>query len=289
MNRQAQMDMLKKEYHQVEVPEQALAVVQAGIQKARQEKQHSAQQKRWGKIAAAAAVIAVVALPNLNPQIAAAVADVPILNKVVQIVTLDYYQEKDESGKYEANVQTPELAAQGDAQLQSSVGEINAEVQDYAQQMIAQFQQEMEEQGGVYGLTVQYNVVTNNEAWFTLQIATSETMASNAQSVRYYNLDKATGKYVQLSDLFAPTADYITIISDDIKAQMKARMAEDETKVYFVDTDMPEDDFQQIAADQSFYYNQEGQLVIAFNEYEVAPGYMGCPQFIINDAVLAGL
>lgn len=147
----------------------------------------------------------------------------------------------------------------------------------------------MEEQGGVYGLTVQYNVVTNNEAWFTLQIATLETMASGAQSVRYYNLDKATGKYVQLSDLFAPTADYITVISDDIKAQMKARMAEDETQIYFVDTDMPDNDFQQIAAEQSFYYNQEGQLVIAFNEYEVAPGYMGCPQFIINDAVLAGL
>lgn len=70
---------------------------------------------------------------------------------------------------------------------------------------------------------------------------------------------------------------------------MKARMAEDETQIYFVDTDMPDNDFQQIAAEQSFYYNQEGQLVIAFNEYEVAPGYMGCPQFIINDAVLAGL
>lgn len=52
---------------------------------------------------------------------------------------MDYYQEKEESGKYEANVQTPELAAQGDAQLQSSVGEINAEVQAYAQQMIASF------------------------------------------------------------------------------------------------------------------------------------------------------
>ena len=52
---------------------------------------------------------------------------------------------------------------------------------------------------------------------------------------------------------------------------------------------MPEDDFQQIAADQSFYVNQQGQLVIAFNEYEVAPGYMGCPQFVIEDSVVAGL
>ena len=43
MNRQEQMDMLKKEYYQVEVPEQALAAVQAGIQKAKQEKRRSVQ------------------------------------------------------------------------------------------------------------------------------------------------------------------------------------------------------------------------------------------------------
>lgn len=289
MNRQKQMDMLKKEYDQVEVPEQALAAVQTGIQKAKQEKRRSAQWKRWGRLAATAAVVTVVALPNLSPQVAMAVADVPVLNKIVQIVTFDRYQQKDDSGSYEANVQTPELTAQGDAQLQSSVGQINAEVQAYAQQMIAQFQKEMEQQGGVYGLDVQYNVVTDTENWFTLQITTLETMASGAQSVQYYNLDKTTGQYVKLSGLFAPNADYIAAISDDIKAQMKARMAEDETQIYFVDTDMPEDDFQQIAADQSFYFNQEGKLVIAFNEYEVAPGYMGCPQFIIEDSVVAGL
>lgn len=289
MNRQEQMDMLKKEYYQVEVPEQALAAVQAGIQKAKQEKRRSVQWKRWGKLAATAAVVTVIALPNLSPQVAMAVADVPVLNKIVQIVTFDRYQQKDDSGSYEANVQTPELTAQGDAQLQSSVGQINAEVQAYAQQMIAQFQKEMEQQGGVYGLDVQYNVVTDTENWFTLQITTLETMASGAQSVQYYNLDKTTGQYVKLSELFAPNADYIAAISDDIKAQMKARMAEDENQIYFVDTDMPEDDFQQIAADQSFYFNQEGKLVIAFNEYEVAPGYMGCPQFIIEDSVVAGL
>lgn len=289
MNRQEQMDMLKKEYYQVEVPEQALAAVQAGIQKAKQEKRRSVQWKRWGKLAATAAVVTVVALPNLSPQVAMAMADVPVFNKIVQIVTFDRYQQKDDSGSYEANVQTPELTAQGDAQLQSSVGQINAEVQAYAQQMIAQFQKEMEQQGGVYGLDVQYNVVTDTENWFTLQITTLETMASGAQSVQYYNLDKTTGQYVKLSELFAPNADYIAAISDDIKAQMKARMAEDENQIYFVDTDMPEDDFQQIAAEQSFYFNQEGKLVIAFNEYEVAPGYMGCPQFIIEDSVVAGL
>lgn len=276
--------MLKKEYEQLEVPEQAFTALQAGIRKAKRETAHSAKsrQHRWGRWAAAAAVLALVAVPNLSPQAAMAVADVPILDKVVQIVTFHRYENRTEDGRYTANVQTPELAAQGDAQLQSSVGEINAEVQAYADQMIAQFQQERAAQGGLYGLDIQYKVVTDNDNWFTLQVITTETMASGAETVQYYNLDKATGNYVQLADLFPAGYDYVAAISADIKTQMKQRMAEDESQIYFIDSDVPADDFQQIAADQNFYLDQEGQLVIVFNEYEVAPGVMGCPQFIVE-------
>lgn len=173
--------------------------------------------------------------------------------------------------------------------MQSSVGEINTQVQAYADEMIVHFQQEMEQQGGVYGLDVQYNVVTDNDRWFALEISTLETMASGAQSVHYYNLDKSTGQYVQLADLFPQGADYITAISENIKTQMIQRMAEDENQMYFINSEMPEEDFKQIAADQSFYYNQDGKLVIAFNEYDVAPGYMGSQQFVIDDSVVETL
>lgn len=241
-----------------------------------------------GRIAAAA-VLAVIAVLNLSPQAAMAVADVPVLQKVVQIVTLNRYQVTEESLNYTANVETPELSASGDAQLESSVGEINAEVEAYANQMIAQFEKEMEQQGGVYGLDILYNVVTDTDDWFTLQITTVETMASGAETRRYYNLDKTTGQYVQLTDLFPKGVDYVTAISDNIRVQMKQRMAENEEQIYFIDSDMPEDDFQQIAADQSFYRNQDGGLVIAFNEYDVAPGYMGCPEFVIDAEVITDL
>ena len=38
-----------------------------------------------------------------------------------------------------------------------------------------------------------------------------------------------------------------------------------------------------------FYFNESGELVIAFDEYEVAPGYMGAPEFVIPQKVTAGL
>ena len=284
MNRQEQMNMLKKEYEQIETPAQALTVLQAGIDKAKREGHSSMIPKRsyWGAWAAAAAVLVFIAVPNVSPTAAMAMADMPVLNKVVQVITFNRYTQMTEDKLYAANVQTAKLEVQGDAQLQSSVGEINAEVKAYAEQMIAQFQQEMEAQGGVYGLDIGYTVVTDSDKWFTLEIITTETMASRAETVRYYNLDKETGKYVHLADLFPKGYDYVTAISEDIKAQMVQRMAEDENQSYFINSDMPEEDFQQIAPDQQFYVNQDGQLVIVFNEYEVAPGSMGCPQFILD-------
>ena len=304
MNSQEQLDMLKKEYNEMEVPEEALKALQRGIQKAKQEKQAGLsawmQQKdnfrkagwQWKsavRVVAAASVLALLIVPNVNPKIAEAVADVPVLNKVIDLVTIHHYQEEAADEKYAASVKTPELTAKGDAQLQSSVGEINAEVVAYADRMIEQFQQEMEQQGGVYGLDITYNVVTDSEEWFALQINTVETMAGGAETVHYYNLDKISGRYVLLADLFREDADYVTVISENIKEQMAQRMEADEDVVYDINCELPEDNFQQIAENQTFYQNQNGQLVIVFNEYEVAPGFMGCPEFVIGDAVLKPL
>ena len=40
--------------------------------------------------------------------------------------------------------------------------------------------------------------------------------------------------------------------------------------------------FQKIDGDQNFYINDQDQLVIVFDEYEVAPGSMGMPEFVID-------
>ena len=42
-----------------------------------------------------------------------------------------------------------------------------------------------------------------------------------------------------------------------------------------------EECFQHIDPDQNFRLNEDGDLVILFDEYEVAPGSMGLPEFTI--------
>lgn len=298
MNRQEQLEMMKQEYEQIEVPEQALQAVQKGIYQAKQEKLNKERtvnmvhrnntRKRGWKPAlafAAAALMGLLIVPNVNSQIAMAVSDVPVLNRVVELVTLNRFEQNVTNELYNACVETPELMVQGDAVIQSSAGEINAEVKAYAERMIKKFQQEMTRQGGVYGLDITYYVVTDTDSWFTLLVSTTETTAGGAETLHYYNLNKKSGQYVQLADLFLPETDYITAISEDIKLQMTEQMKADENVVYNLNCEVSEDNFEHIAADQNFYINQDGKLVIVFDEYEVAPGFMGCPEFIIDEKI----
>lgn len=55
---------------------------------------------------------------------------------------------------------------------------------------------------------------------------------------------------------------------------MQTRMAEDKSITY--------DDFGSIRSDIDFYINEAGNPVIVFDKYEVAPGFMGRPEFEIT-------
>lgn len=61
-------------------------------------------------------------------------------------------------------------------------------------------------------------------------------------------------------------------------------MKSDSDKTYWLDGEMG---FKTITHDQSFYINNNGKLVISFNKYDVAPGYMGVVEFIIPTKVIA--
>jgi hypothetical protein len=50
----------------------------------------------------------------------------------------------------------------------------------------------------------------------------------------------------------------------------------------------PIDPFEKITANHNFYINQDNKLVISFDKYEVAPGYMGVVEFIIPTEILSG-
>ena len=66
---------------------------------------------------------------------------------------------------------------------------------------------------------------------------------------------------------------------------MASQMAADDSVSYFYNSDMPEDDFKELTGDESFYFNEEGLLVIAFDEYEGCSRIYGRCGFTIPSSV----
>ena len=223
--------------------------------------------KRW-MAWAAAVVAAFIAVPNVSPTAAAALSDVPVLGALAEIVTFREYTYDD--GHSSADVSVPELSG-GEA-----AGQVSDEVQAYTDRLIAQFQEDCKDTGeGYLGLDVSSEVVTNTDSWFTLRINATRTQASGAEFIKIYHIDKTTDQVVTLGDLFQPDADYVTVLSNEVRRQMEERMAQDETAGYFPDQ------FTAIAPDQNFYWNEDGDLVLVFDEYTVAAGFVGTPEFVI--------
>ena len=162
--------------------------------------------------------------------------------------------------------------------------EINDQVQAYTDQLIAQFQTDCEAAGESYqGLDVTSSVVTDSDTWFTLRIDATRTEASGYNFTRFYHINKATGEAVTLSDLFRPDADYVSVLSAEVLRQMEEQMAADASLSYLTD------EFTAIDPEQSFYWNADGDLVLVFDEYAVAAGYMGMVEFTIPQDVYSAL
>lgn len=224
---------------------------------------------RW--TAWAAAVLALfIAVPNVSPAAAAAMADVPVLGAIVRVVTFRNYVYDD--GSYSADVSVPELEGGQAAQA------VNEQVQAWTDRLIGQFEETCQAElgrEGYLGLDVTSAVVTDSDAWFTLRIDAVETQASGYQFSRFYHIDKATDRVVTLGELFREDADWSAVLTREVRQQMEERMAADSGASYF-----PEE-LTEIGPDQNFYFNGSGELVLVFDEYTVAPGSMGMPEFAI--------
>lgn len=66
---------------------------------------------------------------------------------------------------------------------------------------------------------------------------------------------------------------------------MKTQMEQNENISHFYEADMPGLNFHGLTGEEHFYLNTNGELVVAFNEYDVAPGYMDAVEFTIPKTV----
>lgn len=285
------MEKWKKEYEEIQVPEMLKERIEMSVYRAKKDKRR--QQKRFIRaIGSMAAVLAVaLILPNTSQEVSAAMQQIPVLGNFFKVVTVREFQVEEDH--YTADVKVPEVVSETQdgsseeaaQEARQSAEAVNFDIQKVTDELIRQFQEEMESsEGGYQTLQIDSTVLTDNDRWFSLELVMFEASGSGYERHRHYTIDKTTGKQPALADFYG--SDYADKISEEVKTQMRSQMAEDENVIYWLDDPyMGDENFGRIDENQDFYINADGHVVICFDEYEVAPGYMGCVEFVLQDAV----
>lgn len=234
--------------------------------------------------ASAAAVVLVFSLSvNLSPAFADAVRDVPVLGSIAEVVTLKNYFEQKDNVSY--SVRQPAVA-DDQGQVQDDV--VNQQIQQAIDTYLADAQQRIEEYKEAYLATggteeeflsrniqvqVDYQVFSQTEDTLSFALYMDENWVNSYGIVKYYNLDLQTGQPLTLQDLLGD--NWQSMVNEEIAAQIQQQ--EQEGIPYLID----ESTFSGVTDQTKFYINDQHQIVIVFDKYEIAPGSSGRPEFVL--------
>ena len=229
---------------------------------------------------------------NTNMSFANAVSNIPIVRDIAEIFTIRDYKEDNESELIDAKV--PALRNTGNTALEKR---INAEIMHKVDALVHDVKNRAKEYQNILKeanytdaaikrieVQIDYEIKSNTKERVSFVLSKSEYFGSNYTEKYYYNVDLTTGKDITLKDMLGE--NYKSIANSQIKEQIQERIENDENAMFFSEEDDPylEDgsSFKSISDKQEFYINEEGNVVIVFPKYTIAPGYMGILEFEIK-------
>ena len=171
-----------------------------------------------------------------------------------------------------------------------SIADVSDSIRRTSEEKVLSFENSLASETGYNSLRFDHQVVTDSVDWLCFCVQAYTSAAEGFEQVTHFTFNKETGEAETLYSLFGDDEDYIPPISEYIVSQMRLRMKKDSDLQYWIDSEEDQDyDFSEISPDQDFYFNEDGNLVICFNDGEAAPLYMGTQEFIIPDKVLSNL
>lgn len=287
------LSQAKTEYLQMKAPEELRGRVVAEIKQHKTKYGASHKSRMWWikcvSSTAAVFILTFCVMVNASPAFAETVAGIPGMSGVVKVLTFGHYEYSNNG--MDANVDIPKIEGLIDKELEQK---INKEFAEYADSIIAEFKAEAEAlQSEFPGETVHfgmdsgYQVLTNTEDYLAIDIYLVNMVGSSSTVHKYYTIDKKTQKLLTLNDLFVEGTNYTGILEEYVTNEMKKQNASGE-HMYWIDEPefMPES---LVTPESLFYIDPNGQLVICFEKYSVAPGAEGSPTFTIPNDVIADI
>lgn len=279
------LKQLQEEYRQVPIPDELDFIVSKALKTRKKRRSNF----KWLAGISAAAIVFVIGI-NVSTTVANAFSEIPGVESIIKVLTFKKYKFNDQT--YNADIKVPVITTLDNKALELG---LNKKYLEENKKLYDEFQAEMESLkktgGGHLGIDTGFKVKTDNDNIFSIGRYFVNTVGSSSTTMKYDTIDKKNQILLTLPMQFKDER-YISVISDNIKQQMRDQMKADPEKTYWISTEeyeSPVGDFESIKKDQDFYINNKGNLVIAFNKYDVAPGYMGLVEFVIPTDVISDI
>lgn len=210
------------------------------------------------------AIVCLIAVPNISPATARALSN----ELSIDIKTIDLSW-----GDNRFKAEIPEFEGDNSELLNKAAERFIDKAKDvFYTQINSRYEGYVAEDAG-------YHVYLDNDKYISVRFYATLNIGGSGEFSYCVTVDKANGKVIRLADLFDKDYDYIAEINAELLRQMEERVAMGGQ--YFIPGGIWSDEecFKTIDPDQNFYLSPDGRLVIVFDEYTVAPGSEGMPEF----------
>lgn len=276
-------DELQHIYNRIPIPDELDAVVSDALCT------HAAPRRTAKKIAvrvlasAASFFLAFVLLLNTSSVFASTCMNIPVISSISRVFTFREYAYMDQ--KKNINVRIPNIDNTGKTEWERQV---NQEIEKRIHAMVAEFEMHANEYYNAYistggrpeefhpvDITVDYSIEHLDSGLISFIITGYESSVFYYQQQICYNINLTTGSSLTLKDVLGP--DYVSIAVDSITRTIDA--LDDDEKLYFFE-DVSIADL--IDENRNFYIDQEGNIIVIFQKYEIAAGAAGVLEYTVG-------
>lgn len=282
------IDKLKENYNNIEIPKELDDVINDAFKESEDKKiennkkdwrRNMKNMKKW--YASAAAVGLIIVSVNASSTFATSLENIPVIGNIIKIVNFNNYRINKDG--MDVSISLPEVSSDS----KDLEYKLNKEFEKEGKEAYKKYEVEvakLEKEGKTThkSADIWSETIAENDKTASIAIYNTEIEASAATSRKIYNINKEDKTVLTLEGMFRNN-DYVDVLSKNILSQMKERTKKDSNDVYFVDNTF------KIKKDQPFYINDKGELVICFDEYEVAPGSAGLVEFVISSNIVSKL
>jgi len=284
------LNELNKIYELIQTPKNLDDVIDQAIKRERDNKVIKMKRfdnkmyKRVGIIAASLVIVFGLTV-NSSAVLAQEIYKIPVIGHLAKMVTFREYTIDNETSK--GNVKIPTVSDLENKGIEKRINEtIKKKVDEIVKEQAIldeEYKEAYIETGGKeedykkVEMTVDYKLHYSSEYVISFEISKCQTLASAYNEVYFYNTDLKTGKDVTIKDVLGN--DYARIIKQKVEKKMINRVKENSDLSYSIDyfKDM------EIKEDRKFYVQENGEVVVFFDKYEVAPGFMGSQDFVVGN------